>query len=138
MPIALQDAVAHLNWPAVLVAALLGFIIGGLWYGPLFLKPWARIVGTSEERRRAGNRPLIFTLAFVANLLTATGLALLIGGGDWKFGLFAGYLAGLAFVATSLGVIYLFEQRPLQLFLINAGYQVVNFTAMGAVLGAWH
>jgi hypothetical protein len=36
-----------------------------------------------------------------------------------------------------LGVIYLFEQRPFKLWLIDAGYQVVNFAAMGAVIGAW-
>ena len=31
----------------------------------------------------------------------------------------------------------LFEQRPIRLWCINAGYHVVNFAAMGAVLGAW-
>ena len=31
-----------------------------------------------------------------------------------------------------------FEMRPLKLFLINAGYQTVNFSAMGVILGAWH
>jgi hypothetical protein len=34
-------------------------------------------------------------------------------------------------------VIYLFEQRPLRLFFINAGYQIVNFTVMGLILGVW-
>ena len=37
----------------------------------------------------------------------------------------------------SLGVIYLFEQRPLKLWLVNSGYQVVTYTVMGAVLGVW-
>jgi hypothetical protein len=37
----------------------------------------------------------------------------------------------------SLGVIYLFEQRSLKLWLINSGYQVLSLTLMGAVLGAW-
>jgi hypothetical protein len=37
----------------------------------------------------------------------------------------------------ALGVTYLFEHRSLKLFLINAGYQVVTFTVMGAILGAW-
>jgi hypothetical protein len=37
----------------------------------------------------------------------------------------------------SLGVIYLFEQRSLKLWLINSGYQVVAYTMMGAILGAW-
>jgi len=37
----------------------------------------------------------------------------------------------------SLGVIYLFEQRSLKLWLINSGYQVVSYTVMGGLIGAW-
>jgi hypothetical protein len=54
-----------------------------------------------------------------------------------SFGLFGGLATGLGWVAMSLGVIYLFEQRSPKLWLINSGYQVVAFTVMGALLGAW-
>jgi len=40
-------------------------------------------------------------------------------------------------MALLRGVNNPFEQRPFRLWLINAGYQVVNFAAMGAVIGAW-
>jgi len=55
----------------------------------------------------------------------------------WLAGLHTGAFAALFFVATALGVIYLFERRPLGLWFINAAYQVVNFAAMGAIVGAW-
>jgi len=32
----------------------------------------------------------------------------------------------------------LFEFRPLKLWAINAGYQVIVFSIMGAIIGAWH
>jgi hypothetical protein len=48
-----------------------------------------------------------------------------------------GLFTSVLFIAPALGVIYLFESRPLSLWLINAGYQVVNAVAMGAVLGYW-
>ncbi|MCO4255218.1 DUF1761 domain-containing protein [Pseudarthrobacter sp. HLT1-5] len=35
-----------------------------------------------------------------------------------------------------MGVNYLFERRSLTLFAINAGYNIVTFTAMGAIIGA--
>lgn len=54
----------------------------------------------------------------------------------WHAGLHAGLFSALFFVAASIGVIYLFEQRPLRLWL-NAGYQVVNFAIMGSIIGAW-
>jgi hypothetical protein len=37
-----------------------------------------------------------------------------------------------------MGVTYLFENKSLRLFLINAGYHGVAFTIMGTILGAWH
>ena len=55
-----------------------------------------------------------------------------------SFGLFAGAATGIGWVAMSLGVTYLFEQRSLKLWLIDSGYQVVAYTLMGAILGAWH
>jgi hypothetical protein len=54
------------------------------------------------------------------------------------FGAAAGFGAGLCWIATSFAINDLFEQRPLKLFLINAGYHTLQFTAMGAILGAWH
>ena len=48
-----------------------------------------------------------------------------------------GFFVSLMFMATAIGMTYLFERRPLKLFLINAGYQVVNCVVMGAILGVW-
>jgi len=63
--------------------------------------------------------------------------AFLSGPPDLVWGMTAGALAGFGWVAMALGVIYLFERRPLKLFLVNAGYQVVAFVVMGAILGVW-
>lgn len=132
-----------LNWIAVLVAALSGFVIGSLWYGPLFQKPWMRHSGMTFEKGAQGNMPLTFGGAYVLNVIVATGIGLALQGvsPDSSVGALCGALiggmAGVLFMAPALGVIYLFEQRPLGLWLVNAGYQVVNFAAMGAILGAW-
>lgn len=123
---------------ALLVAALCGFVIGGLWYGPLFQKPWMAASGMSFEQGRKQNVPLVFGTTYVLNVVIAFGIAMLAGRGHgvlWTA--HAGFFASLIFIAPALGVIYLFESRPLKHWLINAGYQVVNATAMGAVLGAW-
>jgi hypothetical protein len=58
--------------------------------------------------------------------------------GSLQDGLFAGFMAGFTYVATAFGIAYLFEFRSLKLWAINAGYQVVVFSVMGAILGAWH
>jgi hypothetical protein len=129
---------AHINWLAVIVAALAPFAIGSLWYGPLFSRPWMALTGIKPGTPGQNSMPLTFGTAAVLNLITATSLAMFIGGGDWSFGLFAGFMAGFTFVAMAFGVTYVFESRPLKLWLINAGYNVVVFTVMGVILGAWH
>lgn len=126
------------NWLSVLVAAASGFAIGSLWYGPLFGEPWMRYSGMTKEKGAQGNMALTFGGAYALNLIAATGIALQNGARTgWLFGLHIGLMASVFFIATALGVIYLFEQRPLKLWLVNAGYQVVNFSAMGAIIGAW-
>jgi hypothetical protein len=130
--------IATINWLSVFVAALSGFVIGSLWYGPLFQKPWMQLTGMTKEKGAQANMAVTFGGAYVLNVIGAAGIAMVLGDhGGWHNGLHTGALAGLFFVAAALGVIYLFEQRPWRLWCINAGYQVVNFAAMGAVLGAW-
>ncbi len=132
------DALAHVNWLAVLVAALAGFAVGGLWYGPIFGKAWMRETGITLERAQSANKAFIYPTVLMLNLIAATSLAMFVGAGDLNFGAFAGFMTGLTFVATSLGITYLFEMRSLRLWLINAAYMTVFFTVMGAIIGAWH
>lgn len=128
------------NLLAVIVAALLSFLIGGLWYSPLlFARIWMAEVGLSEAQTRDAKLGRVFGLSAVASLVMAFNLAAFIGAkASWSFGLFAGFATGLGWVSMSLGVIYLFEQRSLKLWLINSGYQVLAYSVMGLVLGAWH
>ena len=44
-------------------------------------------------------------------------------------------IGGLGFVATSVGVHYLFARKSLNLFLLDGGYWTVEYTVMGAVIG---
>jgi len=130
--------ISAFSWLGILVAALSGFVIGGLWYGPLFQKPWMAASGMTFEKGAQGNKLLMFGGAYFLNLIGAIGLTIVLGDhAGWGAGLHTGVFTGFFFVATALGVIYLFEQRPIKLWCINAGYQVVNFGAMGTILGVW-
>jgi len=125
-----------INWLAVFAAAVSAFIIGGLWYGPLFGKAWMNANGFTEENVAKRSMPLVFGVSFLLMLAAAVNLAMFIGPeATLAFGTLAGLAAGLGWVATFLGVIYLFEKRALALWLVNGGYSVVALTAMGAILG---
>jgi hypothetical protein len=128
------------NILAVIAAALATFVLGGLWYSPaLFGKAWQREAGVTDEKMRTSNKPLIFGLAFVLSLIAAFVFAMFLGPRPpVNLGLGAGFSAGLCWVAASFGINYLFEQRSLKLWLINAGYHTLQFTIIGLILALWH
>ena len=122
---------------AVLVCAVSSLVLGGLWYSPaLFGGPWQRAAGLSDEQAKSGNMALIFGGSFVLSLIAAYIFAMFLG---QNFGLGpavgAGFSAGLCWVAASFGINYLFERRPLSLWLINGGYHTLQFTLFGLIIG---
>jgi hypothetical protein len=129
-----------INILAVVAAAVAAFLIGGLWYSPaLFARSWQKEAGLSDADLKGANMGMIFGLGFVLALIAAFVFAMFLGPKPaLPFATGAGFAAGIAWVSAGLGILYLFERRPLKLFLINAGYLTLTFTAIGAILGAWH
>jgi hypothetical protein len=124
-----------INLLAVILAAASTFAIGGLWYSLLFARPWQKAAGLTDEQLKSGVAR-VFIGAFLLALVMATSLAAFIGAGGLVFGTLAGLAAGLTWVAAAFGINYLFERRSVTLFLINASYNVLAFTVMGAIIGA--
>lgn len=130
MDLGLMDAVA------VIVAAVSSFVVGGLWYGPLFGKAWMRAAGISQEKAGEANMGRVMGLSLVLQLIAAAVLLMFIGpDAAPAFAIAAAAAVGACWVAPALGVVYLFEQRPFAHWAVNAGYQVVAFTLMGVILG---
>ena len=127
------------NYPAVLAAAVVSFVVGGAWYSPLlFARVWMKEAGLDEARLQSAKLGKVFALSFVCSLVMAFNLAAFLGAkATLGFCVFAGFATGLGWVAMSLAIIYLFEQRSLKLWLVNGGCQVVTYTLMGAILGGW-
>lgn len=129
-----------INWLAVIAGGVAAFVLGGLWYSPvLFGKVWQREAGLSDEAMAAGKPAVIFGLAFVLALIASAVFALFLGPDPaLGFAAGAGAAAGVAWIATSFGINYLFERKSLKLFAINGGYHAVQFTLIGVILGLWH
>lgn len=129
----------EINYLAVLVSALAFFVIGAIWYSPvLFANAWIKDLGLKKEEMARQNMVKTFGVSFILMLVMAFNLAAFIGNGmGWQFGLTAGALAGIGWVALALGVLYLFERRSFRFWLINAGYLSIGFSVMGLIIGAW-
>jgi hypothetical protein len=127
-----------LNLWAILVSALSAFVLGGLWYSLLFPGAWKRANGFGEKEPPPAT-PKIFIFSFILSLVMAVNLAMFLNapGTTVAFGAAAGFAAGFGWVAMGLGIISLFERRPLSYVLINGGYLTLALTLMGTILGAW-
>jgi hypothetical protein len=134
----LASAVQNINWLSVLVAGVSTFLIGGVWYGPLFGKAWMLEFNFTIDDLKKRNPAKTFGLSLLLACVAALVLEMFIGTeADIVFGTMAGFMAGIGWIATFMGIIYLFEMQSLRAFGINAGYCVLSLTLMGAILGAW-
>lgn len=125
-----------INWIAVIAAAVSAFVLGGIWYGPLFGKKWLALNGMSEDDAQSGHPAIIFGGALVLSFIAALVFALFLGPDQSvEFTTAAGFAAGSCWVAATFGINYLFARRPLGLWLIDGGYATLQFTLYGLLIG---
>ena len=128
-----------INWLAVLLATASAFLLGGIWYGPLFKHAWCREAGIDPEAKPKNHPATVFGTAFAAALVAAAAFAIILRPDPPLFiALHAGFLTGLAYVAMSFGINYAFAGRSFKLWLNDGGYHTLQFTLYGLILGLWH
>ena len=131
---------ADLNWLAVVVSAAAFFALGAVWYSFLFGKAWAAELGIDMENPPETNMVKTMGGTFVLELIAAIVVGMMLaemGGGGHMIGIHVGLLLGLGIASMLMGVNYLFEQRSLKLWLINAGHITLGLAIVGAIQGAW-
>lgn len=125
------------NWLAVVLAALAGFVVGGIWYGPVMGKKWMGAVGLSEEQIKQGNMGMIYGGAFAFSLLASWTLAHTFATYATDLSVMVKVLTAfgvaLGFLVPAIGTNYLFSQKSKTLFLIDASYWMLFYIAMGLV-----
>ena len=130
----------HINWLAVVAAAIATFVLGGLWYSPaLFGRAWMKENAFDDASLAKSNMAKIFGFAFVFAVLMSANLAAFLAEPKTtaSWGATAGFLAGFGWVTLGIATIALFERRSAKYVLINGGYMTVSFVLMGLILGAW-
>jgi len=134
------------NLWSVLAAAVATMILGFLWYSPLlFAKPWTLAMGYDpndkakmEEMRKGAGK--LYGITFIASLISAYVLGKVIEittVNSIFYGMKIGFAVWLGFVTTVQLTSTLFKKRPIKLYLIDTGYQLVCYLVMGAILARW-
>ncbi|MCB2224205.1 MAG: DUF1761 domain-containing protein [Actinobacteria bacterium] len=126
------DAFGNLDWLAALVGMIAAMVLGSLWYGPVFGKPWARAQGVAVQGSGAMAKEMVMTAAY--SLLFNIGLQFLayVHDGmsfDVEHAVVAGLILALFVSGPALfsGVVWA-RRKPL-VFAIDAGF----WFAAGAV-----
>lgn len=128
-------AFAGINYLAVLIAAVAGFVFGSVWYGVLG-KPWMAAVGKSKEDFKP--HPLPFIIAFVCQLVMAWLLAGMIGHlGEVTIAgaLITAVFVWLGFVITTMMVNHRFQSATWALTAIDGAHWLGVLLVMGLVIG---
>jgi hypothetical protein len=130
----------HLLLFPILGAAVAKMALGALWYSNvLFFKPWIRLSGMTEAQVKQG-LPKALVADFIGSFLMALVLFHTIrwsGAQTVVEGLFIGFINWLGFVAVATVSTVTYERKPVKLYLLNNGYQLVSILAMGAILAVW-
>ncbi len=130
---------AAINYLAVIVATVVAFFIGAVWYSALFRAPWMAAVGvTAAPAKPATPLPQLLVINAVGNLILAFILSALLhslASASFGGGIAVGFLVWLGFVATVLTVNNTFANRPPALTLIDGGYWLVVLVVDGAIIG---
>lgn len=131
------------NFWAVLVAAVVQFVIGSVWYSPLlFAKPWMKLMKIDMANMKPAAKDMagIFLGSIVGSLIMCYILAHFIayaGVTDVAGGLQLGFWVWLGFIVTTHINSVFYEKRPFPLFLINAGHYLASLLAAGVILAVW-
>src|ERR1700753_1917535 len=129
-----------INWPAVLVAGLSAFAVGGIWYSrPLFGNAWMADSHLTEEQIKQGNKGKIFGFTLIFSLIMAVNLAMFLADSpchktDLQWGATECVRAGV-WSFCAIAIHSLFELKSWRHIFINGGYSVVSLTLMGLIIG---
>ena len=129
-----------INYAAVVVAAIAYWILGALWFGVLFNKPWMELEHVTVEQARGVSPVIPYIVSFILELLIAYSVAQIC---IWRNantpgrGASVGILVWIGFVGPITYMTYMFEMRPKELFAINEFYPLAGLALMGTILGAW-
>jgi hypothetical protein len=133
----------QLNYLAVVVAAVVAFIIGMLWYSVLFRRQWMAAQGYTPEKIAAAKQGGMggkYAATFVATLVTAAVLGVLIsrmGIASTLGGVKLGVIAWLGFAAPIGFTANLFSEKPRTAWYIDTAHQLVYLVVMGIILTVW-
>jgi hypothetical protein len=125
---------SKLNWPGILVATIVAFFIGFLWYGVIFEAQWKTLTGVTGE----GGDPMWMLLGLLQTFVTMVGLGWFIareGSAGWKGGVKIGLAACVFFALMTSAYGFIYQTSDIRLIPIDWSHLLVIYVLGGAIIG---
>ncbi len=130
-----------LNHLAVLVSAIILWVLGAAWYSPaLFAKPWMEMLAIKKGEGKQSGLLLGMVASFIGDYVLSFIFAHIIAWSNatgFMYGCVLGVLVWMGFIAAPNLPQGIYEGRPFKLFAINGGYWLVGLCLVGGLLAAW-
>ena len=133
-----------INYLAIIVAVVVNMVLGFLWYGPVFGKPWMKEMGIDPHGPKPKNMGKNYFIMFIGSFLMAFVLKHNVVFGQSYLGITgfsaafqAGFWNWLGFIAPVLVGAVLWEKKSWKLFFLNSGYYLVALILMAWILVCW-
>jgi hypothetical protein len=140
----IERAFDGLYWPAIIVAGVATFMLGGVWYQALFGKLWVRLHGYTEAQQaeiRAKRPPGLFfggmIAGYTALALVVAVIAGIAGASSATDAIALGALLWLVLTLGSGFTTWLARGDHLGTLLIDAAYQLVFSVGMSLIVVLW-
>ncbi|PYP36951.1 MAG: hypothetical protein DMD48_11855 [Gemmatimonadetes bacterium] len=134
----------HVSYLPVLVAAVVVFVLGWLWYSPLlFYKPWMRLRGLDPvaamtgAKMPGGKLVVEFARCIIVAYVIARFVALL-GISSWLGAVHFGLMVWIGFPVIILTGSVLWENTPWKVAAIHAGDWLVKMLVISIIVTLWH
>jgi hypothetical protein len=125
----------HASFLALGSSVVASFIFGFLWYGPIFGKTWAGLMGFKMDESCKGKPPVsALLLTLLGTFFTTMVMAYIINilKPFCNFGMALWIWLGF-YVPVMFGTV-VWERKPWKLFVLNAAFYLLNLELIAAVL----
>jgi len=130
----------HVNYWAVLVAALANYVIATLWYAVIFGSLWKKLTGISDMKPAPMNMIIVFFGSLVMSYVLLHSIVFgneYLKTGGVSGGIMGGFFSWLGFIAPVSLTNVIYEKRPWKLWLLDNAFWLVSLMVMGAILSSW-
>jgi uncharacterized membrane protein YeaQ/YmgE (transglycosylase-associated protein family) len=138
------DVLSEINWVAVVVAGLVYFAIGAVWYSPLlFSGAWQRSIGWDSQRPPPEMSVMTYVVPLIAYLVMAAAVGIIAeatASDTLAEGLILGLVVGIGLSLMHTLVDASFDPNkpePWTWFAINGTYHTLGLVIVALIVAFW-